>query len=135
VKIYKDGVLAFSSEGLATGGDITPGGTFVIGQRQVERQGYFYNWGMIKGEVADIRIYEGLLSASEIWSIYDAVNPLPGDVDGDGDVDIFDLFAVASAFGTVQGDAGYNPDCDFDSDGDADINDLYTCGSNFGVGV
>jgi len=59
----------------------------------------------------------------------------PGDVDGDGDVDIFDLFAVASAFGTVEGDTGYNPACDFDSDGDVDINDLYTCGSNFGVGV
>jgi len=59
----------------------------------------------------------------------------PGDVDGDGDVDIFDLFAVASAFGTVEGDAGYNPACDFDSDGDVDISDLYTCGSNFGVGV
>jgi len=60
---------------------------------------------------------------------------IDGDVDGDGDVDIFDLFAVASAFGTVQGDAGYNPACDFDGDGDVDINDLYTCGSNFGVGV
>jgi len=59
----------------------------------------------------------------------------PGDVDGDGDVDIFDLFVVASAFGTVAGDAGFKPACDFDGDGDVDINDLYTCGSNFGVGV
>jgi len=68
-------------------------------------------------------------------TVLESGGTVPGDVDGDGDVDIFDLFAVASAFGTVTGDAGYNPACDFDSDGDVDINDLYTCGSNFGVGV
>jgi len=79
---------------------------------------------------------EGLSSSDTVTiTVLESGGGQPGDVDGDGDVDIFDLFAVASAFGTVQGDTGYNPNCDFDSDGDVDINDLYTCGSNFGVGV
>jgi len=73
------------------------------------------------------------LTANQVLSV--ALSRIPGDVDLDRDVDIFDLFQVSNAFGTVLGDAGYNSNCDFDNDGDVDINDLYTCGSNFGVGV
>jgi len=84
-------------------------------------------------EAGTIYIDTVALTNGQVLSI--ALSRIPGDVDLDRDVDIFDLFAVASAFGTVLGDAGYNPACDFDSDGDVDITDLYTCGSNFGVGV
>jgi len=84
-------------------------------------------------EAGTIYIDTVALTNGQVLSI--GLSLIPGDVDGDRDVDIFDLFAVSSAFGTVLGDAGYNPNCDFDSDGDVDIDDLYASASNFGTGV
>jgi len=58
---------------------------------------------------------------------------IPGDVDGDGDVDISDLVIVGSSFGKSPGDAGYDPRADAnDSGGAIDIADLVLVGSNFG---
>lgn len=54
---------------------------------------------------------------------------LPGDLDGDCDVDIADLSTLLSNFAT-----GITPaDGDLDGDGDVDIVDLATCLSNFGI--
>ena len=52
---------------------------------------------------------------------------VPGDTDGDGDVDIDDLNAVRNNFGGMG--AG-----DTDGDGDVDIDDLNNVRNNFGVG-
>ena len=49
---------------------------------------------------------------------------LPGDVDGDCDVDILDIMLVAGRWGTQQGDTGYDPHYDMDSDGDVDVVDI-----------
>jgi len=58
---------------------------------------------------------------------------IPGDVDGDGDVDISDLVIVGSSFGKSPGDAGYDPRADANDNGGAiDIADLVLVGSNFG---
>lgn len=41
---------------------------------------------------------------------------IPGDLDGDGDIDWDDFFMFLSAFGKCEGQGGYNADCDYDSD-------------------
>ncbi|MBM4429588.1 MAG: DNRLRE domain-containing protein, partial [Chloroflexi bacterium] len=58
--------------------------------------------------------------------------PLPGDVDGDCDVDILDIMLVAGRWGAQQGDANYDPRYDLDSDGDIDILDIMFVASRWG---
>ena len=48
----------------------------------------------------------------------------PGDIDGDHDVDIFDIVLIALGYGSVKGDQEYNPNSDIDCDGDIDIFDI-----------
>ena len=57
---------------------------------------------------------------------------IPGDVNGDGTVDITDLALVGEAYGTVEGASDYNPDADLNGDGVVDIYDLAECGKNYG---
>jgi hypothetical protein len=60
---------------------------------------------------------------------------IPGDLDGDRDVDIFDLIIVGSHFGENVGiPCTLDPCPDTDGDGDVDIFDLITVGSHFGEG-
>jgi hypothetical protein len=59
-------------------------------------------------------------------------SPLPGDVDGDGHVDVVDLLYFVDAFGSASGDANYDPTCDFNSDGSVDVVDLLILVENFG---
>jgi len=58
---------------------------------------------------------------------------VPGDTDGDGDVDLDDLFAVRNHFGTASG--ATRADGDTDGDGDVDLDDLFAVRNNFGTGV
>mgnify|MGYP001031568468 CR=1 FL=1 len=57
---------------------------------------------------------------------------IPGDVEGDFDVDSEDLFMLAPAYNSKLGDPLYNPRCDFDNDGDVDSMDLFILAPNFG---
>ena len=57
---------------------------------------------------------------------------IPGDVDGDKDVDIFDIVPVADAYGSEEGQPAYNPNCDIDGDGDVDIFDVVIAAGNYG---
>lgn len=50
--------------------------------------------------------------------------PLPGDLDGDGDVDLTDLAGLLAAYGTCVGDPNYNPAADIDGSGCVDLPDL-----------
>jgi hypothetical protein len=58
---------------------------------------------------------------------------VPGDVDGDGDVDLADLGELLASYGSEEGDPDYNPDADFDGDGDVDLSDLGELLANFGT--
>jgi len=64
----------------------------------------------------------------------DDVHPGAGDADGDGDVDLEDLFTVRNNFSSPGGWS----DGDFDGDGMVDLDDLFTVRNNFystGAGV
>jgi hypothetical protein len=56
-----------------------------------------------------------------------------GDVNGDGHVDVVDLLYLVDAFGSVEGEANYDPACDFNSDGGVDVVDLLVMVENWGV--
>ena len=56
-----------------------------------------------------------------------------GDINGDGQVDIFDIVLAADAYGTVPGDPLWNPDADVAPVfGKVDIFDMVTVGSRYG---
>jgi len=55
-----------------------------------------------------------------------------GDLDGDGDVDLADLAALLSAYGTCDGDPSYSAAADFDDSGCVDLADLAALLSQYG---
>jgi len=57
---------------------------------------------------------------------------LPGDVDGDHDVDIFDIVSMAGVYGVSKPDPQYDPYADIDNDGDIDIFDIVAAAGNYG---
>jgi predicted outer membrane repeat protein len=59
--------------------------------------------------------------------------PIPGDLDGDGDVDLSDLAQLLSNYGMTEG-ATYE-DGDLDGDGDVDLSDLAGLLANYGAGT
>lgn len=60
---------------------------------------------------------------------------VPGDIDGDGDVDQADLGDLLAAYGSCDGDANFNPDADFNGDGCVGQDDLGTLLGNYGFGT
>jgi len=59
--------------------------------------------------------------------------PIPGDLDGDGDVDLSDLAQLLGNYG-MTGGAEYE-DGDLDGDGDVDLSDLAALLGNYGIGT
>jgi uncharacterized protein (DUF2141 family) len=57
---------------------------------------------------------------------------IPGDINGEGKVDIYDAIAIASYFGLHEGQNGWNPDADLNHDGKIDIFDMIIVASYFG---
>jgi len=60
---------------------------------------------------------------------------IAGDVDGDRDVDIFDIVRMACSYNTEEGDPKYIANCDIDGDGDIDmydIDDIVISAGNYG---
>ncbi len=58
---------------------------------------------------------------------------LPGDVNGDGDVDLNDLALLLAASGMCEGDPDYDPHADFDASGCVDLADLATLLAVYGT--
>jgi len=59
--------------------------------------------------------------------------PIPGDVDRDGDVDVFDVISIVNAFGTRPGDPNWDGRADFDDNGQIDIFDVISLVNYFGT--
>jgi len=57
----------------------------------------------------------------------------PGDLDGDMEVDLADLASLLAAYGTCQGDAGYDSVADIDNSGCVDLADLATLLAHYGT--
>ncbi len=62
-----------------------------------------------------------------------AVFAIPGDIDGDGHVDIVDLLSLADSWDKAVGQEGFNPACDLNNDGSVDVMDLLMLAENWGV--
>lgn len=60
---------------------------------------------------------------------------LPGDVNGDGKVDMRDISTVARAFGSTPGSPNWNPKADINLDGIIDMKDVGIASAEFGLYV
>ena len=56
---------------------------------------------------------------------------IPGDIDGDDDVDYDDFLVFAAAYLKTGGQPGYDQRADFDGDGDVDYDDFLTFAANY----
>ena len=72
-------------------------------------------------------------STEDNWLMGDEVFvTLPGDADGDRDVDIFDIVRMAGTYGINVPDSRYDPNSDWEGDGDVDIFDIVTATTHYG---
>ena len=62
------------------------------------------------------------------------IQPLVGDINGDGLVDLMDLAILLMSYGTCDGDPEYNPDADLDGSGCIGLEDLAMLLANYGAG-
>ncbi|MBU0617728.1 MAG: dockerin type I repeat-containing protein [Planctomycetes bacterium] len=98
-------------------------------------------WGGADNDVAnDVCFHDGLLyvtgtqSDEAFISAYAIVALIPGDLNGDGDVDLYDLAALLAVYGTCDGDPDFNPVADLDGNGCVDLGDLAELLGHFGEG-
>jgi len=57
---------------------------------------------------------------------------IPGDVDGDFEIDILDVVKITGIYGSRQVDPQFNPNSDIDNDGEITILDVVICTSHYG---
>ena len=62
-------------------------------------------------------------------------NKIPGDVDGDADVDASDLSDLSEAYGSTPSKPNWNSGCDFKRDYRVDASDLFDLSKNYGKSV
>ena len=72
-----------------------------------------------------------VVTCANDWAI-GYIDPCPWDLDDDGDVDLADLAALLSVYGSCFGDPAYNPEADFNHNGCIGLSDLSVLLSNYG---
>jgi len=83
--------------------------------------------------IANASIVQGETDTADNINVDTVIVTIPGDVDGDGDVDASDLYDLSMAYGSELGDPNWNLDCDFNLDNKVDGSDLFELNRNFGV--
>ena len=78
------------------------------------------------GGVIEHEVIHGLVMIPGLSSGY------LGDIDDDGDVDIYDIVLLSDAYGLDVGDPEYNPKCDLDEDHRVYIFDIVIASENYG---
>jgi hypothetical protein len=58
--------------------------------------------------------------------------PIPGDINGDGTVDVYDAILLAAAYGSTPGSSNWNPSADINGDGIVDIYDAIILAAHYG---
>jgi hypothetical protein len=106
------GPLAFSFDVTAEVQDLLDGGGEFVG---------------LKVDPTSENSFPSILDGAGILSI-EAVGGIPGDLDGDGDVDLTDLALLLASYGIDDGG-------DIDGDGDTDLTDLATLLAHYGEGT
>ena len=74
-----------------------------------------------ESDIADNEFSDGMVQVT-----------IPGDVNGDGGVDITDLSMVAMAYGRFDGEPGFDPEVDINADGLVEIRDVVVVARHFG---
>ncbi|CAN0282844.1 unnamed protein product [Lampetra planeri] len=77
---FQDGALRGTGDALAPWHPITPGGVLVLGQEQDKIGGRFDAMQAFVGELADLQMWNRVLSASEVASLAGCSSDLRGNV-------------------------------------------------------
>ncbi|MEP0845805.1 MAG: hypothetical protein HRF50_03170, partial [Phycisphaerae bacterium] len=105
--------------------------TFDLTSLAAEQPTLYLRWTM--GPTDDSNRYPGWnIDDVELWGIV-RTPAIPGDLDGDGDVDLADLSDLLSSYGLCEGDPAYNAAADLDGSGCVDLTDLSILLENFGA--
>jgi len=81
---------------------------------------------------ASIRDYTDTDPADNTFIDGEVYVKIPGDVNGDKVVDVYDLSDLSKAYGSELGDPNWNQDCDFNRDNKVDASDLFDLSNNYG---
>ncbi|UCC95255.1 MAG: right-handed parallel beta-helix repeat-containing protein [Candidatus Omnitrophota bacterium] len=128
VRLYVDGVEVGSGTARTSDIEYNEGRNLIIANSDLGN--HYWN-----GAIDDVRIYNVALTAAQIAALAAGTEPLPGDVNNDGKVDITDLVIVAQAFGSQPGDSNWDSRADLNNDNVVDIDDLVVVAQNFGRGT
>ena len=92
-----------------------------------------FSYGNYTVSVAlDPVLNESDLDDNILTAVQEVCVTIPGDVDADKDVDIFDIVVTVGAYGSQEGELKYFANGDIDGDGDVDIFDIVVAAGNYG---
>ena len=119
-----------SEIGNLTVNDLPPGNeTTVVFTWNTKNVSACFNYTILAR--ASVVPYEMNITNNEFVDGYVKVRII-GDINGDGKVNVQDLFAASKAFGSYPGHPRWDPDIDLNQDLVIDVRDLFTIAKNFG---